>query len=196
MGFFLFVEEFAEVEQQGIVHFKVLSNFVPNGVAFGKVKQRVVLQQRVLELIGLEGRELHVGSDAATAIHGASPVGELHFVVGVILLALPVVVVIVEREVRVIALDETSAGGVVLGGGKCEAGMFGQWIDGLHQALAEGYFACDEAAIVILNGSGDDFGGRSGAAIHQHYERIVFAAVATGCHVPLLRRRPAVVGDD
>ena len=107
----------------------------------GKIEQSVVLQQRVLKFVGLVGRQLHVGSDAAPAIHGASAIGELHFVIGVILFALAVVVVVVEREVGVIALDQASAGGVVLGGGQGQAGIFGERVYGLHQAFAEGDFA-------------------------------------------------------
>src|SRR5208337_1484088 len=185
MGYFFFVEKFAEVQQHGVVHFKILRDLVRDGVALGKVKQRIVLQQRILELVGLVRRQLHVGSDAATAIHGTPTIGELDFVVGVILLALAIVVVIVERKVRVIALDETSAGGVVLGGGQGKAGIFGERKHGLHQALAEGDFTDNQAAIVILNGAGDNLGCRSRAAIHQHHQWIFLASVAVGCHIPL-----------
>ena len=51
--YFLFVEEFAEVQQHGIVHFKVLRDFVRDGVALGEVKKRVVLQQRSWNLLDL-----------------------------------------------------------------------------------------------------------------------------------------------
>ena len=54
----------------------------------------------------------------------------------------------------------------------------------------------DQAAIVILNGSGYDFGGGCGAAIDQHHQRIFFAAVAVGGVVALFRRGAAVVRDD
>jgi hypothetical protein len=48
----------------------------------------------------------------------------------------------------------------------------------LHEAFSEGYFAYDEAAVVILNGSGYDFSGGGGASIDEDYERIIFSTVA------------------
>src|SRR5208282_140874 len=151
IGDFFLVKEFAELLQRRFVHFEALRDLVSARVALSKIKQRVVLQQRVLELGGLVGCKLHVRSDAAAAIHRASAVRELDLVVGVILFPLAIIVIIVEREIGVIALDQASAGGVVLRGGEGQAGIFRQRIHGLHQALAERDFANDKAAIVVLN---------------------------------------------
>ena len=56
-----------------------------------------------------------------------------------------IVVVVVERDVGVVALNETSGRRVVVIRGQREAGVFAQVVDGLHQALAEGGFADDQA---------------------------------------------------
>src|SRR5208283_4191488 len=145
---------------------------------------------------GLVGRQFHVRRDPTPTIHRASPIRELDFVVRIIVLALAVVIVIVQRLVGVIALDQASAGGVVLRGGEGQAGIFRQRIHGLHQALAERDFANDQAAIVVLNGSGDNFGGGGGAAIDQHHQRIILASIAVGRYVALFGGRAAVVGND
>ena len=108
----------------------------------------------------------------------------------IIFLTLAVVVIVVEREVGVIALDQASAGRVVLGCRQRQASVFGQRIDGLHQAFS------DQAAIVVLNGSGYDFGGRCRAAIYQDHQRIILASVASRCYVSLFWRRASVVRDD
>ena len=49
---------------------------------------------------------------------------------------------------------------------------------------------------MILNGAGDDFRRRSRAAIDQHDQRIVLAAVAVGGDIALFRRGAAVVRND
>jgi hypothetical protein len=41
---------------------------------------------------------------------------------------------------------------------------------------------------MILNGTGDDLGRRSGAAIDQHNQRIFLATITMGCDIALLRR--------
>ena len=68
-----------------------------------------------------------------------------------------------------------------MGRGQGQSGVFRKRINGLHQALAESGFADDQAAVVILNGAGHDFRRRSGAAIDQHDQRIIFAAIAMRC---------------
>ena len=59
----------------------------------------------------------------------------------------------------VVALDEAAGRRVVVVGGEGEAGVFGDLEDGLDEALAEGGFADDEGAVVILQGAGDDLSG-------------------------------------
>ncbi len=58
----------------------------------------------------------------------------------------------------VVALDEAAGRRVVVVGGEGEAGVFADLEDGLNQALAEGGFADDQGAIMILEGAGDDLG--------------------------------------
>ena len=68
--------------------------------------------------------------------------------------------------------------------------------NGLHQALAEGLLADHQAAIVILNRAGHDFRSRSGAAVHDHHERHLYAAIAAhGVIAPLLRSAPVMRND-
>src|ERR1035438_5461884 len=90
-----FVEKLAEVLQDRVVNLEALHHFVGVGIFLGKVEQRIVLQQLLLKFIGLVGRQLHIRSDAASAIHGAAAVGQLHFLVGGILFVFAVVIVVV-----------------------------------------------------------------------------------------------------
>ena len=62
----------------------------------GKVEKGVMAQQFVLKVIGLGGIVLHVGRDAAAAVHSTSAVGKLDLVAGIIPLVLAGVVVVVE----------------------------------------------------------------------------------------------------
>ena len=67
-----------------------------------------------------------------------------------------VVIVIVERNAGVLALDEAPAGRIVLSCGKRQPGIFGKRINGLDQAFAKGGLASDQAAVMVLNGAGND----------------------------------------
>ena len=155
----------------------------------GEIEECVVLQQRILEVVALDRGDLHVGSDAAAAVYRAAAIGEFHFAIGVVLVlfALAVVVIVVERDVGVIALNQTSARRVVLRRGQRQAGVLGERIDGLHQTFAESGFADNQSAIMVLNRAGNDLRCRSRAAIHQHDQRIFLAAVAVRRRVTLFR---------
>src|SRR5271157_1738586 len=197
-GNFLLVEKLAELLHHGLVNFKLFAHFVIDDVVLGEVEERVFLQHRVLKLIGLDAGNLGVGRDAAAAVHGPPAVGHLDFVVGsagVSVIAV-VVIVVVERDIAVIALNQAAAGSVVLGRGQRQAGVIRKRIDGLHQAFAEGGLTRDEAAIVVLDGARDDLSRRSGAAIHQHHQRIILAAIAVCRLVNLLSRSASVMGND
>src|SRR5260370_33951419 len=100
-----------------------------------------------------------VGRNAAAAVDGPAAVGALHIhrILGVGVLA---VVVIEERDVGVIALDQATAGSVIMRGSKGEAGVVLKRIDGLNQSLAEGSLTQNPGAVVILERAGHDFGGR------------------------------------
>ena len=178
---------------------KSLGTVCDGEVVLGEVEEGVVLQERVLEVVGLDVVDLFVGGDAASAVDGAAGVGELDLEVGLVGLGGVVadVIVVVERDVVVVALDEASGGSVVVVGGEGEAGVFADLEDGLDEALAEGGFAYDEGAVVVLQGSGDDLGGGCGVAIDEDDDGVLVGALLTvGGAVDLVREGAAVLGDD
>ena len=63
----------------------------------------------------------------------------------------------------------------------------------MHQSLAEGGFAGDDRAIVILQRAGNNLRGRSRAVIHQHHDGIFAAPVAMSRPVGLFRKRAATL---
>jgi hypothetical protein len=169
------------------------------GVVLAEVVAREVEERRLhvklgLELVDLGRGVLFIGGDAAAAIDGAAAIGHLDVlhVLGFVL----VIVVIEERLIGVIALDEAAAGCIEMGRGERQAGVFGERIDGLHQPFAESGFAQYPAAIVILQGAGDNLGGGSRRAVHQHDDGILMPVVAVAGGVSLFRRGAAVVGND
>src|SRR5581483_3804203 len=132
-------------------HLELLARMVRYRVVFREVKECIVLQQSVLKAVLLDLRQLHIRGDAAAAVDSASTVGQLHFLVRVIVFAFPVVVVVVEGNACVVPLNQAAARCVVLRGSQGQAGVFGQRVNRLHQSLAESGFTRDQAAIVILN---------------------------------------------
>ena len=149
--------------------------------------------------LDLTGVDLLVGRDAAAAVDGASGVGELDLAIGVVLGCVgrvADVVVVVERDVVVVALDEAAGGRVVVVGREGEAGVFGDLEDGLDEALAEGGFADDEGAVVILQGAGDDLGGRGGVAIDEDDDGELRPLLAVGGAVDLVGEGAAALRDD
>ena len=61
--------------------------------------------------------------------------------------------------------------------GELQGAIIVQWQHGLYRALAEAISAHQHATLVILQGTGDDFGGRGAAAVDQHDQGHVFAGV-------------------
>ena len=162
-----------------------------------EVEEHILIEQFVLEAVGLGLLDLFVGSDAAAAVDGAAGIGQLDLAVrGVGGERAGVVVVVVERNALVVALNQAAGRGVVVVGGEGEAGVFAEVVDGLHQALAEGGFADDQGAVVILQRAGDNLGGRSGVAVDQHDDGEGFAAVAVGGGVVLVGVGASALGDD
>src|SRR5262249_16451094 len=147
-------------------------------IVFGEIEESVVLQQGILEPVALGSFVLHVRTDSTAAVNGTAAIGELDLLAAVALFLLAVVVVVVERNACVLALNQAAAGRVVLGGSECQAGIFRKRIHRLYQALAKGGFTYNQPAIVVLDGAGDNFRGGSRAAIDQHHQRIFFAAIA------------------
>src|ERR1700683_5390047 len=97
----------------------------------GREVEELVLGQQVgLELVVLRRFVFLIGRDAAAAIHRSAAVGALD-VLQVLLLGALAVVVIEERDVGVVTLDQAAAWGVVVSGGQCEAGIILERINGL-----------------------------------------------------------------
>ena len=190
----------AELLQNPLIHGKVFGNaLVDRDVVLGEVEESILLQQAILELVALDGGQLDVGGDPASAVDRAPAVGQLNIVVlgrVVRAAAVPCVIVVIERNAVIVALDQAAAGGVILGGGQGQAGVFRQRVDRLHQPFAKRRFSRNQATVVILNRSGDDFGRRGAAAVYQHHQRKFLAAVAVLGMVDLLRRITSVMRDN
>src|SRR6185437_16483393 len=93
----------------------------------------------------------YVGSDAASTVDGTGRVGELDLAVGIALRAVRrVVEVVVHGDARVVALNQATAGGVVVICGQGESGVVRQRIHGLHEPFAKCGFAGDQGPVVIL----------------------------------------------
>src|SRR6266516_7695488 len=76
-------------------------------------------------------------------------------------------------------LDRAAGGGEVTCGGQPKRPIAGaERSDGLHRALAERARADDGRAPVILQRTRHNFGGRGGAAIDQHDDRLALGEVA------------------
>jgi hypothetical protein len=143
--------------------------------------------------------DLFVGGDASAAVDGASGVGELDLEVRFVGLGGVVadVIVVVERDVVVVALNEASGGSVVVVGREGQTGVLGDLEDGLDEAFAEGGFADDEGAVVVLQGAGDDLSRGGGVAVDEDDDRVfVRTLLAVGGAVDLVGEGAAALGDD
>ena len=75
-------EELLEVGQHRVVDLEVLVDGVIGHVDRREVEEDILVEQLVLEVVGLGRLDLFVGRDAAAAVDGAARVGELDFAVG------------------------------------------------------------------------------------------------------------------
>jgi len=132
-------EIFFELRQHRRVHLEVLVHGAVGQINRGEMKENILHQQRVLEVVALGAFDLLVRGDAAAAVNGAASVGELDLAVGVVRwLRAAVGVVVIERDAGVVALDEAAGGRVVVVGGQRQGhGVVAEVVDGLHEALAE-----------------------------------------------------------
>src|SRR5690349_24780432 len=117
-------------------HLEVLGQMVVLQVVLGEIEKGVVQQQSVLKGVVLGRGNLHVGSDAVAAVNRASTVGVFDLAAGGFAAVVALKVIVVERNSAVVALNEASAWGVVLGRGQSQPGILREREYGLHQALA------------------------------------------------------------
>ena len=113
-----------------------------------------MLQERVLETIALDRINFHIRSDSPATVYRATAVGQLYFFVSGITDAIAIEVIVVKRDIAVVALNQAAARRVVLCRGQCEASVIRKWIHRLNQTFAEGDLANDQPPIVVLNRSG------------------------------------------
>ena len=73
-----------------------------------------------------------------------------------------------------LGLDRAAFRRVVAGRRQFDGRVGRQLADGLHGTLAEGWRADDGGALVILQGTGDDFRGRGRTRVDQHHQRHFF----------------------
>src|SRR5207253_8435674 len=99
--------------------------------------------------------------NAAAAVNLAATIGVLDFLGGLIRSFAAGAVVLQERLVLVVALDQPSAGRVVMRDSEKQRAAFLQRKLRLHQPFAERGFAHHERAVMILQSAGDDLGSRS-----------------------------------
>src|SRR2546423_13011664 len=102
-----------------------------------EVEECVVLQQRVLEVITLDGVDFHVRSDSATPIYRTTTVGQLYFFIGSVADAVAIEIIIVKGYVAVITLNQPPTRGVILRRGQGQTSVIRKGIHRLHQTLAE-----------------------------------------------------------
>src|SRR5689334_17425844 len=80
-------------------------------------------------------------------------------------------VVVVETAVRIITLDQSTRRREVFRDRQQQRRVVVQLEWKLYETFAEGRFADDQRAIVILKRAGDDLGRRSSVAVDQHDNR-------------------------
>ncbi len=131
-----------------------------------------------------------VRSDATLSEDLPAAIGELHFG---LLGPLRIVVIIVERNVFVIALNQAAAGGVITRSGEQQSSVFAERKLGLHQAFAEASFADHQAAVMILYGARNDFGSGGALPVDQHHHGNFDSLVSAHGVVAALRGRTAAM---
>src|SRR5437660_10611993 len=90
------VKELTEILHYRIIDLKLLRvGSVIHNVALGEIEEHVMLEQRVLETVTLNRRNLDVRTNAAAAINRASAVRELDLVRVVVLFRLAVEIVVI-----------------------------------------------------------------------------------------------------
>src|SRR5579859_2231358 len=110
--------------------------------------------------------------------------------------SIAVIKVVVERDVRVVPLNQTAARSVVTGGGEQQKGFLAQGVFALHETLAKTWLAHHQGAVVILQGTRHNFSSAGGIAVDEN-DHGIFISLVAPCREPsLLLRISSVVGDD
>src|SRR5690348_17694122 len=94
-----------------------------HNIPFREIEESVMLQQRVFETVALNCRNLDVWSYAPAAVNRASAVREFHFVRVVIVFIFASEIVVIQRDVGIIALNQTSARRVVFRRSQSQPGI-------------------------------------------------------------------------
>src|SRR5580700_2905350 len=158
--------------------------------ALGSSVEHAAAIERCLEIVLFGSGDKVVRRDATLSKNLAAAIGELHFR---LLGLLRVVVIIVERDVFVITLNQAAAGRVITGSGEQQSRVFAERELGLHQTLAEARFADDQAAVMILYGPRNDFGSGSALPIDEDDDGDFKSLVSAHGVVAALRGRTSAV---
>src|ERR1700693_6557944 len=78
----------------------------------------------------------------------------------------------VGQQVAEVALNPTPGGGVVACGGERQPRPVRQRVDALNEPLAPRALTNDQAAVMVLDGAGDDLRGGGRAPVDEHDERL------------------------
>src|SRR5947207_3056369 len=114
---------------------------VSDNVVLSKIEEGIMLQQSVLKMIALDRVNLYIGCNSAATVNRAATIGQLDFFVGGIANAVAVEVVVIERDVAVITLNQPTAGGVIFRRRQGQTGVVRERINRLNQAFAKRGFA-------------------------------------------------------
>ena len=69
VGNFLLIEELAEVLHDRFIHFEVLCWMVGHRVVLREIEECIMLQEGILKVIGLLGRNFYVRTNTAAAVN-------------------------------------------------------------------------------------------------------------------------------
>ena len=93
-------------------------------------------------------------------------------------------------------LHAASRGSVVVRNGQSNHGTVGQVHGSLNESLPEGASSDDDATVMVLNGSADDFRGRGGGFIDEHHDASFLLHESAGGGFEFLARGGASLGID
>src|SRR6185437_2222523 len=125
-----------------------------------------------------------VWSDASAAINNPPQVRLLH-ILRVFRRGPLSVVVVEERNVRIVPLNQTPAGSVIVLGGEGKPGVVAQRVNGLHQTLTECRVAQYPGAVMILQRTRYNLRSGGRITVHENNNRVALAIPAAMSQVGL-----------